>query len=822
MKLTFIKESRGNPLSKHYTFDDHTREFKASNYYQNYKYFDSRQVEVNNIVEFHSALDEAAGAGEALVKGTYLKTLNNAPRAAMADKTLPTQWICLDFDFNGLDDIQDADTLLKPLGMAHVDHIVQYSASHGISPGFRAHIFLMLDHSQEEATIKQWFQYLNLTVPILKDNLSLTAPGTALRWPLDISLAEAHRIIYIAPPVMDSSLDPFRRDGQYGGIPRVRLQRRSSPAVDIQAALRSAKLATVNQLKLDALNEIRQRLGLRKKTVNLKYSASHNTYIAKNPDFVTVTQRREERGFVYLDFAGGTGSMGYYHPDNNFEVIRNFKGEPNYLTRDLAPEYYAECVAARRATSADRQQLDGKDSKNETKYFYFTEKNTGRYWKGTWHSDTDTRILDPAAQRIQINDFCIEHGMDDPSFIPIMATEFNPSSPIFFDPSKKMINLYQPSPVRVKALKAEVENTCPPLIQILLRHVTGDSEEAYARFVNWLAYIWQTGQKPKTAWVLHGTTGTGKGVLLDKVLKPMFGAPQVMEVNVSAMAEQFNGFLRTKQIVMIDEQDTDSTPNVAALNAKMRTYITDPTMTIRDMRATAYEAPSYVGFIITSNMSNVQTIEHNDRRYNVAPRQERELTQKIPFDAIDKIPAEVQAFSNWLIQHPVDRQLVGKPLINEARQIVQSTTSSAPDDVVRALKQGDFRFFVDMLPSGLGNANLSTAAEISVHNYRTVLAHIYESIMNHKSTGKVYKDIRLSRDDISVLFTWTLGWKFDHSPGKFTKVVSKFNLHFKNYRIRGPARRGMSIDWYLNDDDLDVYREVTTPTAPYVPHAGSI
>jgi hypothetical protein len=42
-------------------------------------------------------------------------------------------------------------------------------------------------------------------------------------------------------------------------------------------------------------------------------------------------------------------------------------------------------------------------------------------------------------------------------------------------------------------------------------------------FLNWLAFILQHRDRTKTAWVLHGVPGTGKGLLTNDILRPIFG-----------------------------------------------------------------------------------------------------------------------------------------------------------------------------------------------------------------------------------------------------------------------------------------------------------
>ncbi len=799
MKTTFVGESSGQPLSKHYEKDG-SGQIKKSNYFQHYKDFTSVEEHPTTIEEFHKALVKHASKGHAIVKGNYIHPLVDEPRKGLADKAQPTQWLCLDFD--GLDHVTNTDTLLAPLGMSDVSHIVQYSAGHGLTKEFRAHVFLMLNVPIGEVLLKQWFLWLNLTNPVLKASLSLTSSGNAVKWPLDVSLAETHRLIYIAPPSFVNMKDPFSAGGDCGQLDRITLVERAKPVYDITAALATAELSTVNTLKATARDELRAKAGLRKKQERLKYHTKLNAYVSSNPDSGTVTGYREERGFAYLNLNGGD-SWGYFHPLNNFELILNFKGEPSYLTKELLPDYYTECVASRKDRAATKSDLT--NDSTDVKYFYFTEKQSGAYFVGTWHPESDTRVLDPIRQRQQINDFCIEHGLDEPTFIPSMETIFDPSSDVFYNPAERTINLYKPSPYKLAAKAASAPQKMPSTIERLLRHVLGNDKVSYGHFINWLAFIWQYGKKPKTAWVIHGTTGTGKGVLMQDVLQPLFGEEQAMEITIQPLSENFNGYLRNTQILAVDEADTDGMPNVKLIAAKLKNWITQDRITIREMRVTSYSALSYLALIFFSNRSNPTLVDWEDRRFNIAPRQEVQLPEIFTKDDFAAIPKELMDFAHWLQAFDVDVDRAMSPLENDAKAAIQEVTSSSPDDIVRALKAGNFRYFVDLLPSGIGDNALSPGAQVSAYNFKEVLDHVYQGLLGRD--GPV--PLALAREDLSTIFNYTLDWKLQ--PAKFTKAVGKFGLRITPVRVRGKSVRGYGTVWNATPEDLQVYRDLITP-----------
>ena len=65
---------------------------------------------------------------------------------------------------------------------------------------------------------------------------------------------------------------------------------------------------------------------------------------------------KRARGFVYLNLSGGD-SWAYFHPEDNPEYIYNFKGEPVYRTKEIAPEYYKTEIARARSALLARSVL---------------------------------------------------------------------------------------------------------------------------------------------------------------------------------------------------------------------------------------------------------------------------------------------------------------------------------------------------------------------------------------------------------------------------------------------------------------------------------
>jgi hypothetical protein len=235
---------------------------------------------------------------------------------------------------------------------------------------------------------------------------------------------------------------------------------------------------------------------------------------------------------------------------------------------------------------------------------------------------------------------------------------------------------------------------CPAGIRALLLHVMGDDVVSFERFLNWVAHIYQTGQRADTAWVWSGEQLTGKGLVMNEIMKPLFG--YVVTQLASAFKDQFNSQLENCTILNVDECEF-SRRDKSDIEQKMKTIITGTTLSIRGMHRAAHEVPNYISVILTSNSCVVANLPRGDRRYNVAPPQLQKLTVKYP--NTDKIVARVRkelpAFAGFLKQYTVDTQKVRTAMVSEAKDDMTSAGSSGPEEFAHALKTGDLAHFLE-------------------------------------------------------------------------------------------------------------------------------
>jgi hypothetical protein len=201
--------------------------------------------------------------------------------------------------------------------------------------------------------------------------------------------------------------------------------------------------------------------------------------------------------------------------------------------------------------------------------------------------------------------------------------------------------------------------------------------------------------------------------------------------------------------------------------AKMKNFITEKYVTIREMHSNSREARNYANWILASNMADPVLIERGDRRYNVGKYQPKKLVMS---DAeLEQAERELQRFYDYLEQYPLDKAKASSVLETEDRQTMQSISESSVDTVVTALLEGNFKFLMDQLPDTDGYK--TNALELAkVEDYRGVLHNLLQR------TDQQSGQVTISRDELRSIFNYVVG-NMPTSPNKFTSLLKHHRMH---------------------------------------------
>jgi len=549
----------------------------------------------------------------------------------------------------------------------------------------------------------------------------------------------------------------------------------------------------INTLEQQAINKLRAVNGLPPKTFATR--VLHNAIVAKNPDRATVTSYKvQPNGYVRVNLNGGD-SFGYYHDIDDPEKLRNFKGEPIYSIKDLDPDYYLVAKklarAFKREAEANRKKAyvddlkriasDAKEQKGKL-YVAFRDRKTDQFFTGVVDFETNRHDLYTVASKDRIIDFLAQHGLPRPELIEAWDYQFEPENDTFYASDLKFINRYLPSSYLTDAVKTD-KVEIPTTIQRVIKHALGGDGAVFEHFINWLSVIFQYRIRTQTAWILQGTTGTGKGLLFGHIIRPLMGEEYCRSVTLPNMEDNFNKFMEYCLFLFVDEVDTDQVREMPKLVSRMKNMITEPLIPLRAMRTDLREVPNHLNIMMASNQPNSMRIEANDRRFNVCPRQEEKLLKSGEHgeDVITAILGELQDFANYLFSYPSDTALARKALDNQPKRDLQEITKTAIEEVAEAFRNGDLAYFMEHLP-GVSNESVTFDGELTLPTlgYHKTMQDAISSVADGRSQ-------LLRHINLCCISELVVG-RMPHSNVKRSKLLGHHHLKVSSHTVNSKSQ----------------------------------
>lgn len=629
----------------------------------------SYEYTINTLEDLLQAFRGIAAEGSAVIKGRLDRTLKDESRAGHTNPNQQTEWICLDADgIPGITTHEEFVARVLPLEFQGCSYIFQHSNSAGLATteGFHGHLFFLLQEAEHPKFLKEWLKYINLTK--LKEGLQLSNNYLTLKFPLDITTCQNDKLIYIASPQFIGMKDPI--DGE-----RIILVEKAEERVKI--AMEGVEPPVIETKLQEVINKLRTDKGLEKR------KAKYNGEVLQNPEKGIFVASNIAHGFVHgnVHRPGQTGdSNAYWHPEDNPSVLYNFKGEPPVSLQELDPSYY-------RAAMDTQDQIP-------SRVLAFRCRKRDTYFNGYYDPQTDTVDVEPVRTKDRIGDFMIQNGRQAPDIIWDWDMRFDPNDPKTIDFKRRFINLYQKSQIEKTALTLTAAKEIPPTIRELLFHVLGNSEEMLDEFINWLAVIFQQKVQTKSAWVLHGRTGTGKGMLYTDILKPLFDGATVMK-QYHNLKEQWNYWAESTLITVFDEAKIEDR-NKQQIMEKLKNFITESELSIQKKYENSYQATNYNNILLFSNNKhNILELTQDDRRFWIPPRQD----EKYQYSEAkhQRLKEELLAFACYLLHHKTDLQRARNPKKTEAKVQLTELGMNSVDLFYKSLTEGDLTYLLNLV-----------------------------------------------------------------------------------------------------------------------------
>ena len=713
MQLCYLSACNGLPLAKTFLA-------AQSKPYPLVTNVDSHQFTVSTIAELAQSIRTQADLGHCLIKGPLKKPLQEESRKGKSDRNAYSDLLVLDIDGLTLPQMHSGNTHLTAMHLEHianiivgelpeqlhnVSYIAQASASFGMKPTYSLHLFFMLSVPMPPKSIKLWLQHTNHTCNLFEPQIQLSVNGLSLKYPLDTSVADNSKLIFIAPPIFaDGVHNPFSNNDD-----RIVVVNKEQETLDLAAMMSGISREVCFEISRRKKDELRKDAGMARKREKIQVAqvGYRNEEILTNPDKVSIAVSDDSSApFIRCNINGGDSNAYYF----NLEAptyMYNFKDEPIFEIEKADPDFYLsifemfdEQIAE---TGQARRPIVIRDFYTDIFYCGIFDPDKNQF--------ADDFPLTPLGKG-SIDSFMLSHGRPVPDFIPDASVVFDPTQeedPIQLSTMPYKINMYRQSPYMLHAEPPprplslgqgiQLKDICP-LIYTLIHHILGNGDEEFERFINWLAYIYQTKRKAGTAWVLTGVPGTGKGLFYSRILRPLFGEAHVPMKALQNIEEQFNLYMRTALFLIVDEFHMSSAAQgTIKIADKLKNQITENTLTIRAMRSNQAEIKSFTNFIFLTNRLDAVKIEEGDRRYNIAPRQETKLEDAHPtvLNNLDQIENELTQFAGVLKSYRVVERLVRTCVNNDAKSEMQHISMSVFEEFCRAIKEGDVSYFADVL-----------------------------------------------------------------------------------------------------------------------------
>jgi hypothetical protein len=336
-------------------------------------------------------------------------------------------------------------------------------------------------------------------------------------------------------------------------------------------------------------------------------------------------------------------------------------------------------------------------------------------------------------------------GAGLPELYPILEFKFDMNDNLQIDLTKRTFNLFRPTKYHLMESNDMTlipnEHFCE--IQKLLENLIPEEKERNY-FLNWLAAILQTRKKMMTSFVFIGRQGAGKGVFLSRILKPLFGDNQTIQVEDEQLKSSFNGWIKNVAFIAFNEVAHDNRGR-NSLNSKIKSIITDPTITVNEKNIRTYQLDNNINCIFYSNEKVPLLVERSDRRFTIMETGDN-LANQDWFDAsksFKKFKIELPLFAQYLWNYDVNMDEVNKPLSTDLKNVLISAGQSRWEEFVHHLKLADHEWFKEMTQDIKGFYPL----EISVGKTKRTMAQ-YEEL----SWENIKKEKYLTKDQALRLF----------------------------------------------------------------------
>ncbi|MBL1215790.1 MAG: toprim domain-containing protein [Ignavibacteriae bacterium] len=314
--------------------------------------------------------------------------------------------------------------------------------------------------------------------------------------------------------------------------------------------------------------------------------------------------------------------------------------------------------------------------------------------------DPASDVLNIKIERDFINELMLDCGLTPPEIYPSFTVKFDPQDlGGKFNLYHRTFNLFTPTEYMLLEKNSdtiELSKDCPAIFTVLSNVVPEKKERE--SFINWLSYIFSSRRKSIVAWLIRGTQGSGKNLLFERIITPLWGDNQCITVGNNALDSDFNSYIKNKMMIAYNEVTTNYKSDKKEKESKIKTYVSDDKVRINEKQIREYTLDNFSNSLFFSNYEVPIIIEDGDRRFNVVEnfvKLENHSNYK-KFSShqnfLDQIESELMTFAQYLMNYSYDIQLANRVFMNSAKEKIVGSSMSIFEEFAKKLKAGDHKW----------------------------------------------------------------------------------------------------------------------------------
>ena len=428
-----------------------------------------------------------------------------------------------------------------------------------------------------------------------------------------------------------------------------------------------------------------------------------------------------------------------------------------------------------------------------------------RLYSGCVENGNDDYVIREISGEYHAKQFCESNELPIPKNFPRARYEllFDKDDRVNFE--KGYVNIYAPTTYMLTSITDGKSEGLPTYIGKVIDHVFAHDNEIINHFINDLADFIQTRSKRRTAFLCQGTEGTGKGFLFSVIFKKILGNDYCSQTDMHAFSGRFNSFLETNVYVLVNEVSGNFSSGSETLSTieKIKMAITDDYIQIEGKGKDRYNGRNNCSFLFASNRDDALVIPVDDRRFNVAPKQEVKIHDTTWWlgdeKMVEAVESELQGFVWYLKGFNVDKSTINRVIENEPKRVLQTLSMSNADLFFHALKSGDYQWFLDNFIEESPNI-------ITDHNMEKV-KHVLEFLCKPNMS----KYVVIKSGDLCVLY--------NHMNNKtltrqgFGKLAQTRLGEAKPYRVNKDVIHGFKLKFDYPDKQCTINHEIKTESS---------